>query len=253
MDVLYVIGGGSKFDNAELRYSLRSIEKNGIGLGNVIIVGMCPDWINKKSLNWIPCGEPINGTPAKNVYTKIRVAFSMRRELVPDRFLLSSDDHFFIRPTDFENYPIHYKALHMPTLSDAGKVGDTRYTEVMVNTHKVMKWFGLDCKFYEGHTNKLYDRQTWNHLDDLGVWDMMNQFQVGFSTNSLMAAAFMQSHPDYPCILRKDIKIGSFKDRMDLITQIGESNSFSIRDAAIRSGVIEYLNEQFPHKSKYEL
>ena len=253
MDVLYVIGTGSKFDNVELRYSLRSIEKNGIGLGNVIIVGYKPDWINLQNVEWIPKDEPADGTPAKNVFHKINLAFMQRKEIVPDRFLLSSDDHFFIKPTDFDHYPIHYKALHMPTLSDAGKVGDANYTQVMVNTDRVMRWYGLDRKYYEGHTNKLYDRQTWNRLANMGVWNFMDTFKLGFSTGAIMSSAFMQEHPDYPCIRRKDIKVGSFKDRDDLLTQIGDSNSFSIRDSAIRSGIITYLNELFPDKSKYEL
>lgn len=37
MDILYVIGRGSKWENNELRYSLRSLEKNGINVGNIFI------------------------------------------------------------------------------------------------------------------------------------------------------------------------------------------------------------------------
>ena len=51
MDILYVVGTGSKWDNNELRYSLRSIDKYGINIDRVFIVGTKPDFCDGKSIS----------------------------------------------------------------------------------------------------------------------------------------------------------------------------------------------------------
>ena len=40
MDVLYIVGTGSKHDNLELRWSLRSLAKFGRGVGRVIVADL---------------------------------------------------------------------------------------------------------------------------------------------------------------------------------------------------------------------
>lgn len=252
MDVVYVVGGGSKHNDAELRYSLRSIEKNGIGLGQVCIIGECPSWIDRSRLTWIPFEDNPEAAPAVNVFNKLNHAIV--KGLLPDRFLLSSDDHFFIRKTDFDNYPIHYKAERLPVQKDVGTgvYGDRRYTQCMVNTARVMRWFNLPAKFYEGHTNKLYDLRTWTYLKNIGFWNFAKHFEDGISANTPMAAAFMRQHPDWPCVRRKDIKVRSFASMDDLMQQLGESNSFSIGDGAFGSGIEQVLQEWFPDSSRFE-
>ena len=49
MDIVYVIGGGkSSHGDIEMRMSLRSICKHGIGIGKVIVAGTPPDWLSKE-------------------------------------------------------------------------------------------------------------------------------------------------------------------------------------------------------------
>lgn len=47
MDVLYILGSGSPFNNDELRYSLRSLEKNGVNVSRVIVVGENPGFLSE--------------------------------------------------------------------------------------------------------------------------------------------------------------------------------------------------------------
>ena len=46
MDMLYILGNGSKHDNQELRWSLRSLEKYGRNVGSIAIVGEPPEWLS---------------------------------------------------------------------------------------------------------------------------------------------------------------------------------------------------------------
>ena len=56
MDIVYIIGKGSKWNNQELKYSLRSIAKYGINIGKVFIVGYKPNFVSDEVI-YIPCDD----------------------------------------------------------------------------------------------------------------------------------------------------------------------------------------------------
>jgi len=45
MDIVYVLGSGSEWDDNEIRFSLRSVEKYLTGVGNVYIIGKKPNFL----------------------------------------------------------------------------------------------------------------------------------------------------------------------------------------------------------------
>lgn len=259
MDVVYVIGTGSKWDNNELRYSLRSIEKFASGLGEVYIVGdELPDFLDPKAVHYIQCSDVPGCSPALNVYGKIERFFLYTKV---DRFLLSSDDHFFIKPVDFEHWPIHYKGEAMPAEYESG-LGDKRYTQTMIDTRNFMKEKGLDLKYYEGHTNKLYTRAAWRMLfvkyegngmygPDPLIRHYLLDTKFGISMNSPVAAMHMFLNPSYPCQYRKDIKLRHLNTPDDW-EQLKDASSFSVYNSAIHSGVAGFLQVMFPEPSRFE-
>lgn len=251
MDVVYVIGTGSKWDNNELRYSLRSIDKCGICLHNVIIVGdELPDFVDPDKVTYLQCADKPGDSPARNVYRKIKKVFD---ETQLSRFLLSSDDHFFINPTIFDPYPLLYKGTSMPKPGETG-IGDKRYLQTMIDTGRFMEWIGLeDRKYFEGHTNKLYTRYAWEFLEKMGLetW-MFDKSKYGVSTNAPMGAALRMLLPTYPCQYRKDIKLKHLNTPADW-KELENANCFSIYDSAIHSGVEDYLAGLFPDPCYFEL
>lgn len=252
MDVVYVLGTGSKWDNNELRYSLRSIAKYGIGLERVIIVGdKLPDFINAAAVHYLHFCDRPERSPYQNVFCKIEHVF---RSTDLQQFLLSSDDHFFIEPVDFNHYPVHYKRDIIPeTMSPT--VGDIRYRRVMGNTRDCIEQMGMLPRFYEGHTNKLYTRQAWDWLHDPERRSILYNAVVendGISFNSVMAAAIMRLHPMYPCRKREDIKLFHLNTPEDEEI-LRHGFSFSIYDSAIHTGVAEFLARTFPDRSPWEL
>lgn len=248
MDVVYVLGHGSKWGDNELRYSIRSIAINGIGLGDVYIISdFLPGFINPEKVKHIHFGDAANLSPCQNVYNKLQALFS-RTDL--QQFLFSSDDHFFIKPVYFNRWPLHYKGDKMPDYGIKG-VGDRRYTQTMIDTYQMMKRLNLDTKYYEGHTNKLYTREAWDYLTAHGAWQDMFTTVYGVSTNSPMAAAILKLHPETPCRYRPDIKLHHLNSQED-IQLLKSTNSFSIYDSAVETGVADYLQQKFPHKCRFE-
>ena len=247
MDVVYVIGTGSKWQNNELRYSLRSIAKYGIGLGDVYIVGdVLPDFVNPDTVMYLPYKDVAGDPPAVNVYRKIAHLFDHTNL---SKFLLSSDDHFFIKPAYFGVWPLHYKGDHMPE-PGAKNVGDKRYTRSMVDTGLYMEAHDLDMRYFEGHTNKLYMRFAWEMMkDDMQHWMFGTEF--GISTNAPMAAQILKVFTDYPCHYRKDIKLRHLNTPEDW-ELLKDADSFSIYDSAINTGVADFLQQLFPEPCRFE-
>lgn len=104
MDVVYILGDGSKADNEEIRYSLRSLERNMLDIGNVYIVGILPDFL--QDVRHIPC-EDRHEKRWKNAMEKTRLAAST--DGITDEFLLMNDDFFMLSPFQGDNFPFYAK------------------------------------------------------------------------------------------------------------------------------------------------
>lgn len=98
MDVLYILGRGSKHNDMELRLSLRCLEKNAIGVDRVFIVGNCPELV-----------QNVVHIPAEDTYTAENNAFQKVLKAchngISDNFLLMNDDFFLLEKRNIEYYP----------------------------------------------------------------------------------------------------------------------------------------------------
>ncbi len=255
MDIAYVIGTGSKWQNNELRYSLRSIDRYGQGLGEVYIIGdELPDFIEPSSVRFLQVKDAAPGRPQYNCALKIRHLFE---NTDVDRFLLSSDDHFFIRPVCFDRWPLHYKGKEMPS-DDTKGVGDARYTRAMADTRRFMERHRLDLRYWEGHTNKLYTRAAWEYLTagEIGedFFRTMEAAKYGICVNSPMQAVVYQQEAVYMKVgvcQRKDVKLRHLNTPEDW-ELLKDTESFSIYDSAINTGVAGLLQVLFPDKCRFE-
>lgn len=255
MDVVYVIGTGSKWQNNELRYSLRSICKFAKNLGDVYIVGdQLPDFIEPSSVKFLQVKDAAQGRPQYNCALKIRYLFE---NTDVDRFLLSSDDHFFIRPVNFDQWPLHYKGKELPR-DDTKGVGSARYTRAMAYTRRFMERHLLDLRFWEGHTNKLYTRAAWEYLTNGEIGEdffrTMEASPYGICVNSPMQAVIYQQEAVYGRVnvwQRKDVKLHHLNTPEDW-ELLKNTESFSIYDSAISTGVAGLLQVLFPEKCRFE-
>jgi hypothetical protein len=102
MDVVYPLGFESLSDDDELRFSLRSLERNMRDLGNVYIYGQLPDWI--KNVVHVPMPDD-NADPRVNVRRKILSAAN--NPAISTDFLLMADDIFALRSFSGEELPFY--------------------------------------------------------------------------------------------------------------------------------------------------
>jgi len=102
MDVVYILGKGSQYDDEELRYSLRSLCINMLDLHRVIVVGEKPSWL--KDVHHIPC-EDRHEKRWKNALEKTRMAATAPG--ITDEFLLMNDDFFALKPFNGADMPFY--------------------------------------------------------------------------------------------------------------------------------------------------
>ena len=103
MDIVYILGTGSVWQNNEIRFSLRSVDKNISDVGKVFVVGERPAFL--KNIIHIPCRDPYT-VYWKNAYAK--TALVCKDPRLSDDFLFMNDDFFIFKPIKAEDYPYYY-------------------------------------------------------------------------------------------------------------------------------------------------
>lgn len=104
MNLVYILGNGSKWDNNELRYSLRSISDFGVNIDNVYIVGNKPEWVN--NIHHIQVDDPYR-KKCDNTWNKLCVIST----ILKDPFVLMNDDFYLLQTCYFNSIPLYYDGL----------------------------------------------------------------------------------------------------------------------------------------------
>ena len=248
VDILYIVGKGSRWRNNELKYSLRSIAKNGYNIRKIFICGHIPNFVNTNNVTCIPCEDP---TTIKhyNMLYKIDKAIKSTDigECNNGKFLVSSDDHFYIKPVNFDEYPIYWRGTDLPKEYDK----ENKYQVSLASTRKVLDEYNLTHHKFNLHRNTWFNIKLWKEPLFEQIKSKSLKVPEGLEPTAIMINYWLSVEPFTPqrCV---DCKVELFKNRKELLNEIGDSECFSIYDNAIACGVDKYLRELFPDKCKYE-
>lgn len=244
-DVLIPLGSGSRHDNLELRYCLRSIEKHLKNVRNVWIVGsQIPDWI--KGCWLVAAKESTNNwNRARNIYRKVQ--YACQKPDLSDTFLYVHDDHFLLKDFDAGSFPYYHD----------GKIDLNNYLRnepAYRQAHNTVAVLGTDIFNFDIHCPVNFDKELFKILfKPLGVdWPEYGYCIKSYYCNQLSDMDLVSS------------RVGDLKFRepamKSVIQTILEHRIsidaawFSIGDRCLRSGGMkEVLQELYPNKSKYEI
>jgi hypothetical protein len=218
--------------NLELRYCLRSIEKYLSGVGDIFIIGHCPEWV--QNIIHIPADEdPRNRFRDRNIMNKMLIA--CKDERVSDDFLMVHDDHFLLTRYEAGDFPYY----HIGPMNDGyGQYGYTK--ENTKNALSFAEWFNN----YDCHCPIVFNKQLF--VQSMGMVDWSKWY--GYCLKTLY------------CVMNgiegermEDIKI-RMPLKADEITQaIAGRSWFSIGDRCwTNGGMKEVLQMLYPNPSKYE-
>ena len=200
MDILYVVGNGSQWQDNELRFSLRSIARYGINVGRVYLVGNKPSFVGD-AVTYIPCDDPYD-CAHKNILHK--VLYAIEHSDISSHFLISSDDHFYIKYTDFDKLPVYFRNL---TIQD-GVPFDKRtnpYNHSLVETRGLLEKNGLPIYQTNPHCNTHFDVEVYRK--NKALFDECFKLPHGGELNCVMGNLLIQAGAEP--VFFHDSKVGN--------------------------------------------
>jgi hypothetical protein len=212
--IVFPLGHGSRHNDIELRYCLRSVEQYLTGYGDVFIIGRLPTWL--KNVIHIPFDAGF----APQSHEK--------------DFLFMNDDHYLRAPYEAGKFPFCYDGR----ISEKMTVTDYKHT--LYNTIKLTG--GMDVIYADVHCPILYNKERFKRL---AAYDWNVRF--GYCIKTLYC------HGDRGYYKRiADLKIDA-KYSAEHITQAIKGRPwFSIGDKAFDGEIVQVLQELYPNKSSYE-
>jgi hypothetical protein len=233
--IIIPLGRGSRYNDTELRYCLRSIEKHLTGYGDIFIIGEKPDWL--RNVVHIPFPDQGDKTYDKerNIYSKIMAACDDPR--VTDDFLFMNDDHFLLQGYEARVFPYYCHGW----LSEYMTVTD--YKNTVRNTNDLLWPLGHDCLYFDIHSPILYNKEkfTW-----LLTTDWTKPFGYCIKTVYGNCIEGLTAH-EYP-----DLKISEAYPASKIHKLLTGRAWFSVHDRAFNGGIRQVLQDLYPLKSKYE-
>ena len=244
MDLLYILGGGSKYDDLELRYSLRSIEANCTGYDRIFLVGRIPAWL--RGVEFYPCGDPYDCTHKNMMYKILHIC---HKSDISDDFIMQGDDHFYVRPYSFQGARPYEKG-ELPTQFKPNEVAHNYRTSLM-DTRDWLIQHNLPYLNGSQHCGQPFRRSLILETEQQ-LWLPAFSYPYGLESSTLMASILV-SRGVATYVHREDCKLAHFDGEQGLRDRIGDNFCFSIYDRAFEHGLAGILQKWFPQKSRFEL
>ena len=248
VDIVYPLGTGSLFNNLELRYSLRSLEKYVHNYQTVYIVGEKPGWINWEKeadesagkIIHIPYKEFTGSDRAHNVVCKLFTACEMP-ELTED-FLLMNDDFFFVCTRDAVTYPNYYKGEIKDTITTHRNF---HYKRRLQMTYDELKARGFGTRDFGIHLPVIINKTAFPYI--LGEFEFSAEktysFRCLYGNLRILEATYLT-----------DVKIyTALKTPEQIESKASYRDCISINDASLNDAMKIFLQNKFPEPSPYEI
>lgn len=247
-DILYVVGKGfSEWNDNELRYSLRALAKNGVNVGRVFVVGYCPYWLNTDEVICLPLKDK---TENKHLNILEAIEYAIADGRIGEQFLYSSDDHYYVQPTDFDAYPVYWRGYDLPSdIPDKPRW----YDITMKSTHDVLAAFGLPLRFYAWHGNTWFNTRLWKQQRMKLLRVLAKTMPECCDPHCLMLNYWRAVEPKTmpKNVSREDSKI-SWANGMGTIEDAVKAKEVISSTDVVSGDLRTWLQKQFPKKCKYE-
>ena len=235
MDIVIPLGTGSRWQNNELRFALRSIEKYLTGYDKIFIIGECPSYL--QNVIHIPCPDFL-GRKEYSIFNKIMKAVADER--CSDYFVFWNDDIFLIDNLQTADFKFWYEG----TLQSKYEQSHGHYKAAIKN---VIDLFIPELEYTDIHTPIIYSKKTFNKIASL---DWSKEYVI----KSLYTSSFEYLTSYNVCSFEPmpDLKINKAMTYYEIKARIKERLFFSIGTYGVCPAMTKVLTELFPDKSKYE-
>lgn len=237
IDIVYPLGAGSKWNNNELRYSLRSVEKYLTAVRNVYIVGDLPEWI--QNVRHIPFQDTHRW---KETRIALKIMAACKDPRVSNFFLFMNDDHFLQSYCQASEFPYLRKETLAAT-AQARRFNDD-YRKSLVNSYMALTKNNHLAYNFDVHCPIVYQKDRFEQMFKMYDWDETN---YAFVIKSMYCNTFSISGQPV-----KDLKINNPCDIKTLNEIVEGVPFFSIGDRAVNGDLLLLMENLYPEKSIYE-
>jgi len=236
IDIVIPLGIGSKYDDSELKYCLRSIQKHVKNLGNVFIVGHKPKWLC--NVIHIPCDDINAKNKDANIIRKVIKACDNPK--LKENFIRMSDDQIFLQ--DVYDIPLLRDGLMFKKIKN------------ILITNRWQKRFKNTCKLFDNafifdtHTPQPYKKSEFIELPER--YKDIYVDGRGYIINSLYFNHFGYTTDK----LSKDYKLDvrSPMSYEEITNGIKSKLYLSYNNSGFNTDLQRYLGKTFSKKSKFE-
>jgi Stealth protein CR2, conserved region 2 len=256
MDVVYLIRH-SKNEDAELKYSLRSVALYTPWVRKVWIFGDRPRFLKDdipvvehvpwKSLSWLRHVQ----APVKNFFLQCFLV-ALHPEVEPD-FLLFSDDNVLLAPLSPE---MSRRRRYIKDMSESKTRGKGRWKQALWRTYDLLKQMQFPGYNFETHTPiHLTKREVFEAYRDLHDFVTEDRFAGMLGPTGILNHAYKQR----PFPLTKQIEeqlSAGFYGAAPIYAEVVEKTRgklfFNFDDQAFGDDLRRFLDERFPDPCCYE-
>lgn len=243
IDIVYILGTGSIWQNNELRFSLRSVEKHLKGFGNVWIIGEKADFL--EGVNHIKMSDPSH---CKETNIKEKIIRACREKNISDSFLFFNDDHFLNKDFIADAFPYYHSDKLSEAVSNRNR--KDQYSWALQNTFNVLMNNGLQISNFDVHYPIVYNKDKFILSMNKYDWSSFPYYDYGFVVKSLYCNTVGIEAKDEFKI--EDAKISKALQEPELIKRISDKHVWSISDKAISPELFRFLKKLYPQKSRWE-
>ena len=237
IDVVFTVGPGSQWNDNELRYALRALERHGQGVGEVFVIGHKPDWCLAVH---VPYDDPYPKDKAANLIHKLIYA------PVFGEFVYYHDDQILLADVDLPTLPYWCKG----ELSSRNVLDDL-YARRLRNTRRLLLDSNCPVWNYDIHAPMRMDAGLLAWIFDGGVglkWWHQPQ-GPGIVVKSIYANLLeLPPTQERDCLL-SPMKVNTKVDAKRLT----EGRPFCSLRPRVPVGVQQWLAERFPEPSRWEM
>lgn len=235
MDIVIPLGSGSPWNDNELRYTLRGIEKHLKGYDKIYLVGNKPGWI--QNVVHIHFREVhLCAQREKNICNKVLAAID---DGVSDEFMFINDDHFLLVDFTAENLPFFHGGPVKEKLQEVNPFNP--YGKTIQNT---IKLFGDQFNNYDIHCPVIFRKNDFKKVMECVDWEK----PYGY----LMKTIYCHTYNVQGRFL-KDCKINKGLTWEEIMHTINGRPFFSIGNAGLNDDMKAVLNDLYPNPSNYEI
>ena len=240
IDVVYKLGSGSKFNNEELRYSLRSLS-NFKDLGKIYIVGFRPTWI--QNIIHIEALDPFLTNKDCNLINKLILASQDKQ--ITEEFLNFSDDQLLMKSCDHIDFMTPYHDNSLINFLPDQKLN--RWKTRLKNTITTLQSKGLPSNCYESHIPTLINKYNYTKT----VFQYNYPEGQGMCGNTLYFNTIKAQGKPLP--ENYATRLETLIQEIPTLESICEGRlHFNYAEASICDNLFLFLHNKFPDRSIYE-